>query len=78
MKVLIRTNERPNRRFLLTLGQSVTKDEVRKIIDVNDETAMRRLIARSADMTEVFSPEPAYTHVDFVVNPNGYTLERLA
>ncbi len=78
MKVLIRPSERSNKRFLLTLGNSMTKEEVRKIVDKNDDSAMRRLIAGSAEMTEVSSEQTAYHGVDFVVSPNGYTLERLA
>ncbi len=80
MKVLIRTNERHNKRFLLTLGNGVTKEEVRKIIDTKDEGAVRSLIARSAEMTEVPTGQAshAYSTADFVVSQNGYTLERLA
>lgn len=78
MKVLIKTNDMPNKRFLLTLGGDVTRDQVRKIVDKNDDGALRLLIAQSAEMTEVSSAKTGYPHVDFVVNPNGYTLERLA
>lgn len=78
MKVLIHTNERPNKRFLLTLGKGITKEEVRKIIDINDDGAMRLLIAKSADVTEVSHTQATPPNVDFVVSPNGYTAERLA
>ena len=78
MKVLIQTNERPTKRFMLKFSKSITRDEVRKIVDKNDDSALRLLIARSAEMTEVSYTQNTYPHADFVVNPNSYTLERLA
>ena len=80
MTVLIHSDQRSKKSFVLTFQNSLTLADVKRILKQNaQEAAVRMLISRSSGVMEV-RPESrqAVEHfADFVIS-DGYTVERLA
>ncbi len=80
MTVLVHLNHGIERSYLLAFEKSMSKDEVRGILNGDESGAAQALLMKSIKQVEIPSKDrqKAEAAADFVVSQYGYTSERLA
>ncbi len=81
MKIVVHLNHGVDKSYLLVFGKnSITRDQVRQIINQNDDISAKQLIFKSGERYELNPSEARRAEMvaDFVVSQHGYSAERLA
>ncbi len=80
MTVIVHLNHGINKSYLITMGNQITRGEVRRMVDRNDDDSLKTLITKSETMVEISDKEKKMTEriADFIMSQQGYSAERLA